>query len=208
MRLTISAVALAAALSAAPALAQTDAERAEALRSAAEALRGAIDALEQAASVLEGAEGAEGAGAADAAGAAEGEAAASGGAAAASGAQVEFLDPLDNTPLEIPSDGVTAEVAQFHATGENPYSGDQAAIADGGKLYNKLCAACHLKDATGRIGPNLVDDTSRYPRTNTAKGRFEIVYAGGAGAMQSFKSRISQDEMLRVLSYVESLKTP
>lgn len=198
MRLTISAAALAAALAAAPALAQTDAEKAEALRSAAETLRQAIETLEQAATTLEG-----GAGDADAADA-EAEQA-DGNDIAAAGGGVEFLDPLDNKPLDIPSEDVTEAVTQFHATGENPYSGDAEAIAEGRKLYDKLCAACHLKDATGRIGPNLIDDTSRYSRTNTAQGQFEIIYAGGAGAMQPFHSRISQDEILRVIAYVESL---
>jgi cytochrome c-L len=45
----------------------------------------------------------------------------------------------------------------------------------------------------------------KYPRTDTQKGKFEIVYAGGAGAMQAFGRRIDQDQILKVLAYVETL---
>jgi cytochrome c-L len=97
-------------------------------------------------------------------------------------------------------------VAQFHKTAQNPYAGDQAAIEAGEELYAKLCQACHLKDGTGRIGPNLVDDKWQRARTGTDRGRFEIIYAGGAGAMQAFGRRIDQDQILRLLAYLEVLR--
>lgn len=209
---------------ASPGLAQTDAERSQALRDAAEALRGAIETLEGAATALEGTGGDQasaqaGASAGTEAAAGNTDASSEAGAPAESGAagaaegqpeieetgQVTFLDPLDNTPLEIPAEDVTAAVEHFHATAENPYTGDEAAIADGEKIYGQLCAACHLKDGTGRIGPNLVDDNTKYPRTDTVKGMFEIIYAGGAGAMQPFHNRISQDEILRVIAFLDAL---
>lgn len=187
----IAAVLLFIAVVSPPASAQTDAERAEALRSAAAALRDAIATLEEAAATLEG-------------GAAESEDETGAGGSAGSDSVV-FLDPLNDSPLEIPSDDVTDAVERFHATGENPYAGDEAAIEAGEALYGKLCAACHLTDGTGRIGPSLVDDTWQYPRTGTDKGQFEIIYAGGAGAMQAFSKRISQDEMLKVIAYLDVL---
>ena len=98
-------------------------------------------------------------------------------------------------------------MADFHATGENPYAGDEQAIADGAALYKRWCQACHLPDGTGRIGPNLVDEQWKYERTGTDVGQFEIIYAGGAGAMQPFRARISQDEMLKVITYVDALGT-
>jgi cytochrome c-L len=60
-------------------------------------------------------------------------------------------------------------------------------------------------DGTGRIGPSLVDETWKYERTGTPVGAFEIIYAGGAGAMQAFGSRLSQDEILEVMAYLDQL---
>jgi cytochrome c-L len=119
--------------------------------------------------------------------------------------QVQFRDPLNDQPLEIPRQDVSAAVARFHATGQNPYAGDQQAIEEGKKLYQKWCQPCHLADGTGRIGPNLVDEQWRYERTGTDVGQFEIIYAGGAGAMQGFGQRLGQDEILRLITFVHSL---
>lgn len=122
---------------------------------------------------------------------------------------VEFLDPLSNEPLSFdhrPDQEITQAVETMHQTGENPYLGDEQAIAAGEDLYKRLCQACHMPDGSGRIGPSLVDDNHKYERTDTQKGQFEIVYAGGAGAMQAFGRRIDQDQILKVLAYVEALK--
>lgn len=127
------------------------------------------------------------------------------GAAAQDG--VQFLDPLDNTPLEVPlPEDASEAVVQFHATGENPYAGDEAALAEGRRLYDRWCQSCHLRDGSGRIGPSLIDGTWKYERTHTAVGQFEIIHAGGAGAMQPFAPRLSQDEILQVIAYMDQLE--
>ena len=69
---------------------------------------------------------------------------------------------------------ITEAVTQFHETGANPYSGDKAALDDGGKLYQKRCKACHAADGSGKVGPSLQDEEWMYPRTDTDVGRFEI----------------------------------
>lgn len=120
---------------------------------------------------------------------------------------VQFQDPLNDEPLTIPlPEDATEAVRQFHETGENPYAGEAEAIAEGKEIYSRWCVACHLPDGTGRIGPNLVDDTAKYARTGTAQGKFEIIYAGGAGAMQAFDTRLSQDEILEVIAYLDELQ--
>ena len=44
-------------------------------------------------------------------------------------------------------------------------------------------------------------------RANGDIGMFEIVYGGSAGAMQSFARRgMSQDDMLKIIAYVRSLR--
>jgi cytochrome c-L len=119
--------------------------------------------------------------------------------------EVQFRDPLNETPLDIPREDVSSAVADFHATGKNPYAGDEQAIADGAALYKRWCQACHLPEGTGRIGPNLVDQQWKYDRTGTDVGQFEIIYAGGAGAMQAFGQRLSQDEILRLIAFLDTL---
>jgi cytochrome c-L len=126
----------------------------------------------------------------------------------ASGDEIVFLSALNNAPLEFKhrtDQTITPEVESFKTTGVNPYVGDADAIATGKADYDKLCASCHLKDGTGRIGPNLSDDEWKYARTGTEVGRFEIIYGGGAGAMQPFGRRIDQDEILKVMAYVDTL---
>jgi cytochrome c-L len=97
-------------------------------------------------------------------------------------------------------------VEEFHKTVENAYAGDQGAIEAGQKLYARLCQACHLKDGSGRIGPSLVGDNPKRARTGTERGRFEIIYAGGAGAMQAFGQRLDQDQILQLMAYLEVLR--
>jgi cytochrome c-L len=120
--------------------------------------------------------------------------------------EVQFRDPLNDEALEIPREDVSPAVAEFHRTGENPYAGDEQAIAEGGALYKRWCQACHLPDGTGRIGPNLVDEQWRYERTGTDVGQFEIIYAGGAGAMQAFGQRLRQDEILRLIAFLDTMR--
>jgi cytochrome c-L len=120
-----------------------------------------------------------------------------------------FLHALDNQPIEFsyrPDQAITPAVEQFHKTAQNPYTGDQAAIEAGEELYVELCQACHLKDGSGRIGPSLVDADPARARTGTDRGRFEIIYAGGAGAMQAFGRRIDQEQILQLLAYLDVLR--
>ena len=120
-----------------------------------------------------------------------------------------FRHPLTNQPVKLdkyPNETVTAKVLQFHKTGKNPYSGDKEAQAQGRAAYDQWCAACHLADGTGRIGSNLTDAQVTYPRVANDIGMFEVVYAGASGAMQAFGARLTQDEILRLMAFMETLK--
>lgn len=122
--------------------------------------------------------------------------------------QIVFRSALTDKPLDmtfLPNQQITDAVTTFHQTGRNPYVGNEAATADGKETYARLCAPCHLPSGAGRIGPSLLDDEWRHPRLNTEVGRFEIIYGGGAGAMQAFGKRIPQDEILKVMAYIDAL---
>jgi cytochrome c-L len=56
------------------------------------------------------------------------------------------------------------------------------------------------------IGPALNDDTFVRPRVATDQGKFEIIYGGGAGAMQAFGVRMDQDDILRVMAFLKTLR--
>lgn len=126
------------------------------------------------------------------------------------GPAIQFRHALDNSPIEIKpraNETFTAAVEQFLATGKNPYHGDAEALEAGRKLYQRNCQACHMPDGSGRLGPSLIDGEVINPRAGTDVGDFEIVYAGGRGAMQSFARRgMSADDMLRIIAHVRSLK--
>ena len=129
-------------------------------------------------------------------------------ASPSSGAPV-FRHPLTNQEVKLtlyPNETVTPKVLEFQKSGKNPYNGDKTAAAAGQKIYGEWCAACHLSDGTGRIGSNLTDKQVTYPRVANDVGTFEVIYAGASGAMQSFGGRLTQDEILKLMAFMETLK--
>lgn len=123
-----------------------------------------------------------------------------------SGQEIKFLHSLDNKPLKLPVDDVSQSATEFYQTGINPYKDNPKAIATGSDLYQQWCQSCHLKDGSGRIGPSIVDNTYNYSRGDTDVGLFEIIFGGGTGAMQSFSNRMSPDEILKLMAFIQTLK--
>ena len=125
-------------------------------------------------------------------------------------AEIVFRHALDNSLLAVkprPDEVETEAVKEFKATGKNIYVGQEQALAEGRKLYQTHCQTCHLPDGSGRMGPSLIGDKWVRERAATDVGMFEIIYGGSSGAMQSFARRgLTQDEMLRIIAYVRSLK--
>jgi len=123
---------------------------------------------------------------------------------------IEFKHPLDDSPIEIkllPGEQETEAVKECHATGRIRYRTDAAALAEGKELYERHCQSCHLPDGSGRLGPSLITGDWKYKRVATDVGMFEVIYAGAAGAMQSFFRRgVTQDETLKMIAYVRALK--
>ncbi len=123
---------------------------------------------------------------------------------------LKFTHALDDSELAVhtprPDEEFSPAVEEFHVTGENPYRGDEEAVADGRAVYNRWCQACHMPDGSGRIGPALNDDTFLRSRAATDIGEFEIIYGGSAGAMQAFGDRIDQDDILRVMAFLDTLR--
>jgi cytochrome c-L len=125
------------------------------------------------------------------------------------GEGIVFRTVIGDKPLQFdmrPDQEITPAVEEFHRTGISPYAGDEAAMAEGKKVYAQFCQMCHLPTGEGRIGPSLTDDQWNHSRLDTEVGRFEIIYGGGAGAMQAFGRRIDQDDILKVMAYIDSFR--
>jgi cytochrome c-L len=125
-------------------------------------------------------------------------------------AAVEFLDALDDSPIDmspIKGEVFTDAVKSFQETGKNPYIGNADAIAAGKTLYDANCQVCHKPDGSGGMGPSLIDDTYVNKRANTDVGLFEVIHSGAAGAMRPFSKRgVTQDQILQVIAYIHTLK--
>lgn len=123
---------------------------------------------------------------------------------------VVFRHVLGNDPIVfdmMPDQEITEAVREFHQSARNPYIGQESAVQQGKEIYSEICQSCHLPSGKGGMGPSLVDDQWAHQQHTGQKGMFEITYAGGAGAMQAFGDRYSQDEILKVLAYIEKLRS-
>lgn len=131
-------------------------------------------------------------------------------ATSAATAETNYIDAKTEKPLKLKyrkKQVITDAVTQFHETGANPYAGDKAALEDGGKLYQKRCKACHAADGSGKVGPSLNDEDWMYDRTDTEVGRFEIIYGGGKGSMRGFGRQMDQDDILKVMAYIDLFRS-
>lgn len=83
---------------------------------------------------------------------------------------------------------------------------DAAALAEGKKLFEANCVACHRVDAGGAIGPNLTDD--HWILGGGIKNVFNTLMEGGRSGkgMISWKDQIKPTELQKVASYVLSLQ--
>lgn len=85
----------------------------------------------------------------------------------------------------------------------NPYHGDAAAVEDGKQVFDTICAACHKPDATGLIGPSLVDPYWKYGDSDEAL--FESVANGRPAGMPGWSAQLGSDKIWKALAYLETL---
>lgn len=82
---------------------------------------------------------------------------------------------------------------------------DAEAIGKGKEIYEKYCAACHLADGGGQVGPNLTDEY--WLHGGGIKNVFKtITYGVPAKGMISWQSQLSPRQIQQVASFVLSLK--
>ena len=84
--------------------------------------------------------------------------------------------------------------------------GDQQKLELGKKVYIEKCAACHLADGGGLVGPNLADKYWIHGRGETM-AIYNVINVGiGDKGMPAWGPLMSNDEMIGVVAYVMNLK--
>ena len=87
---------------------------------------------------------------------------------------------------------------------KNPYAGNTARISEGAKLFVSYnCVDCHGADGSGAIGPTFQDGRMHFG--GTSGEIFESIYEGRPDGMPSWGGRIGDDQIWRLVAYVESL---
>ena len=90
------------------------------------------------------------------------------------------------------------------ATLKNPYAGNPQRIAEGAKLFIAYnCLDCHGDGGSGAMGPSLQD--GRWHFGATPGDVFQSIYEGRPDGMPSWGGRISDDQIWRLVAYVETL---
>lgn len=82
---------------------------------------------------------------------------------------------------------------------------DASAIASGKEMFIKTCAACHLADGGGTVGPNLTDEY--WLHGGSVKDVFKsIKYGWQDKGMKSWKDDFSPKQIQEITSFVMTLK--
>jgi cytochrome c oxidase cbb3-type subunit 3 len=78
---------------------------------------------------------------------------------------------------------------------------DDASLASGQETFESICAACHLKDGGGLVGPNMTDNY--WIHGNTVEDLYNIATDGVLEkGMLSYKNQLSNQKRLEVVSYI------
>jgi cytochrome c551/c552 len=109
-----------------------------------------------------------------------------------------FVEHPDHIQLGLPSHARWANLV-------NPYAGNAARAGEGAKLFVSYnCMDCHGADGSGAMGPSLQD--SRWHFGNTAGDIFESIYEGRPDGMPAWGGRIADDQIWRLVTYVQTLE--
>ena len=89
----------------------------------------------------------------------------------------------------------------------HPAIGNRDAIAEGEKLYNETCTACHGKDGTGgELGPPVASQNRRYLK-RTDQEIFDTVKNGIPGTqMPPYEKQFTDEQIWRVTAYIRGLR--
>ena len=90
---------------------------------------------------------------------------------------------------------------------ENPYANNKTVLADGRRLFNWYnCSGCHGDHAGGGMGPSLRDSLWRYG--SDGPSIFASIDEGRQFGMPAWGTKIPRDQIWRLVTYIQSLRTP
>jgi cytochrome c oxidase cbb3-type subunit 3 len=124
---------------------------------------------------------------------------------------VSHSAPSSSQELQIAMTVADAEKEEYlkHAANkvdENTvtYLSDAGSLNEGKKIFSTICAACHMADGGGSVGPNLTDDY--YLHGGNIKDLFKTIkYGWPEKGMKSWKDDYSAVQIAQLASYVKSL---
>lgn len=86
----------------------------------------------------------------------------------------------------------------------NPFRGNADKIRDGAQLFISYnCMDCHGADGSGAMGPSLADNRWHFGGTDGEV--FQSIYEGRPDGMPAWGGRIPDDQIWRLVAYVQSL---
>src|SRR6185312_17102872 len=95
-----------------------------------------------------------------------------------------------------------AGLAQPADTPNNPFAGNRAAIAQGEKIFNSTCTACHGPAASGGRGPAL--NTGTFSHGSGDYDLYQTIRSGVSGTQMPSFARLPSDDVWRVVTYIKS----
>lgn len=89
----------------------------------------------------------------------------------------------------------------------NPYAGDRGVLADGRRLFNWYnCSGCHGDHGGGGMGPSLRDSLWFYGGDDASI--FASITQGRQHGMPSWGSKLPEDQIWKIVTYIKSMRTP
>lgn len=91
---------------------------------------------------------------------------------------------------------------------ENPLGNDPSAVSEGQAVYADYCVDCHGENAKGDFGPDSTDSEWKYGASDEEK--FDVIINGRNAntdnEMPSFKEDLKEEQIWKVIAYIDSLK--
>jgi cytochrome c oxidase cbb3-type subunit 3 len=88
-----------------------------------------------------------------------------------------------------------------------PYAGDANAVREGRTLFVRFnCSGCHGGRAGGGMGPSLRDQDWIYGNRDAQV--FDSIARGRANGMPAWGTKLSEDQIWKIVSYIDTMRTP
>jgi cytochrome c oxidase cbb3-type subunit 3 len=116
----------------------------------------------------------------------------------------QTIPPGASEETSVRTSALHAGPSGTEATLVNAYESNAWAIGEGQRLYSQMnCAGCHAPGGGGGIGPALTDDEWIYG--GQPENIFDTIVKGRPRGMPSFRDRIGNSEVWKLVAYVRTL---